>query len=443
MVPQCGINCIIYCDSKTALSRVESLSYEGFGTTWRCRENYNLEAAIRQCLQRRTLRTNWKWIRGHASRRKLRENFIRAEILNDEADELATTARECKSGPVNDHWPEQKVSVTGPFGRIVGKLKKAIQYCCTAPDMFSYWKDRYGWSNSQVESVDTMSIQKASSKLRGGAAIRVQKLRCGWLPINSRGARDDPDRLPGCASCSTAATMVVETVDHVFQCTAQIRRQALTDRFASLRTDFRAWKTSELLISTLRSGAEAWVEGKNPPKLLSLNLPDTVQGRLIAKAYLDQTLLGWNVLFRGFWASSWREAQDYQFSRYHSREKQDTGDIWAGKAQTWFIGLFELLWGLRNENEHGVDFDTQLLIRLATCERAIRRLHKKGEELPDGERYPFRTCTMEELLQKQVHDQELWITRTEDYLPKAFRRVRKRTGANQSAITDFFARRQL
>ena len=442
VLPQRGLNCTIHCDSQAALSRVDNLSYDGFGTTWRCRENYDLEAAIRQCMQRRAMCANWQWIRGHASRRKKREDFNRAEILNEEADELATEARDCQVGPADDHWPEQVVSVAGPNGRLCGKLRKAVRYCCTAPDMFSYWKDRYGWSNSQVESVDTTAIKTSSGKLRGGAAIRVQKLRCGWLPINSRESRGDPDRLPGCASCSTTATVVVETVDHVFQCTARTRRQGVVDRFESFGTNFRAWKTSELIISTLRSGALAWVEGKEPPMLASLKLPDTVPGRLVAKAYLDQTMLGWNVLFRGFWASSWRQAQEYQFSCYRSREKQDNGDIWAGKAQTWFIGLFELLWGLRNETEHGVDFDTQQLIRLATCERAIRRLYSKGEELPDGERYPFRTCTMEELLQKPVHDQELWITRTEDFLPKAFRRLRKRKVANQSAITDFFARRQ-
>ena len=439
VMPQRGLNCTVHCDSQAALRRVESLSFEGFGTTWRCRENYDLEAAIRQCLQKRPLCVNWKWIRGHASRRKKREDFSRAEILNDAADELATEARGCKSDLINDHWPEQVVSVVAPTGRLTGRLGTAIRYCCTAPDMLSYWKDRYSWSNAQVALVDTVSIRVASSKLCGDSASRVQKLRCGWLPINSREARIDPDRLPGCAACSTTAVSVAETVDHLFQCTERSRRRAVAERFEALHDEFRAWKTSEIIISTIRAGAMAWVEGKATPSLSSLNLPDTTLGRLTAKAYLDQTLLGWNALFRGFWASSWRLAQEHQFTCYPIREKHDTGDRWAGLAQSWFISLFELLWGLRNENEHGVDSETQLLIRLATCERAIRRLYNKSEELPDGERHPFRT-PMEELLQTTVHDQELWIKKTEDYLPKAFRRARKRTDTNQSAITDFFVR---
>ena len=78
-------------------------------------------------------------------------------------------------------------------------------------------------------------------------------------------------------------------------------------------------------------------------------------GRLIAAAYTDQTLLGWNVLFRDFWAKNWRLAQEEQFRLYRSHERQDTSDWWSGRAQMWFIALFELPWGLINEDEHGVD----------------------------------------------------------------------------------------
>jgi hypothetical protein len=44
--------------------------------------------------------------------------------------------------------------------------------------------------------------------------------------------------------------------------------------------------------------------------------------------------------------------------------------------------LFDLAWGMRNADEHGVDLETQRLIRLAKCERAIRRLYSAGASLP-------------------------------------------------------------
>ena len=86
-------SCICCCDSKAELSRLEVLSYEGFGTTWRCRAHYDLEAAIGQCLcQLPEIQFTWQWVRGHASKRKPAYKFTWDKVLNKEADELATSA---------------------------------------------------------------------------------------------------------------------------------------------------------------------------------------------------------------------------------------------------------------------------------------------------------------------------------------------------------------
>ena len=202
---------------------------------------------------------------------------------------------------------------------------------------------------------------------------------------------------------------------------------------------FREWKTSECIISALKIGASAWIEGLETPQVDSLNLPDTAIGRLTAQAYHQQTAIGWNVLFRGFWSNSWRQAQEEQFRTNNIRERQDTGDRCAAKAQMWFIDLFELLWGLRNEDQHGNDADTERLIRVSKCERAIRRLYDKGGKLPYCERHPFRD-PIDTLLSKPVTDQELWILQTERYLPKVLRRIRDRGRDKQPPITKFFTR---
>ena len=436
VLPQKNCHCKVYCDSQAALSRIKDIAYDGFGTTWRCRENYDLEAAIRGCLSSTEMLFQWEWIRGHAIKRKKRHLFSRAETLNDEADIMATHARSFPSSLVDDHWPEQAVSLVSPSGRMGGRLPHELRYCCTAPDIMSYWQDRYKWSASQLSKVDLVSTKSALARVRGAAARRLQKLRCGWLPVNNRESRIDPDRLMGCSACSTV-NLIPETVDHLFQCNSPIRKKAVRDRMATLHFDFRKWKTSSLLIKALSIGALAWVEGNETPSVLSLDLPDTVMGQRIARAYVDQTSLGWNALFRGFWATEWRHAQDYQFTLYTSRERQDTGERWSRKAQTWFIDLFELIWGMRNDQEHGAEPEMQRLIRLAKCERAIRRLYHKGDDLPYCERTPFRD-SIDFLLQRSVPDQELWISQTERFLRKAFRRVRKRARDNQMAITAFF-----
>jgi hypothetical protein len=74
-----------------------------------------------------------------------------------------------------------------------------------------------------------------------------------------------------------------------------------------------------------------WIDGNPAPAVGPLHLPDSSLGQLVHRAY---------------------------------------GASWAGRAQMW---MFDLAWGLRNANEHGVDPETQRMIRLAKAERAKYR----------------------------------------------------------------------
>ena len=120
------------------------------------------------------------------------------------------------------------------------------------------------------------------------------------------------------------------------------------------------------------------------------------------------------------------------------RSFAENGEIWSGRAQAWMFDLFDLAWGLRNADEHGVDLETQRSIRLANCDRAIRRLYVAGESLPLHERYPFRD-PMEDLFVKSVASQERWITLTEDYLPVARRRIKSQEKKNQRSLKEFYS----
>jgi hypothetical protein len=127
-----------------------------------------------------------------------------------------------------------------------------------------------------------------------------------------------------------------------------------------MSANFLEWKTSKPLIHALYSGAVAWIQQRDPPSVVSLDLPATPLGDLISRAYIEQTTLGWNVLFRGFWSISWRRAQEYEFAANPvKRGFKDNGEAWASRAQLWMFDLFDLVWGLRNADEHGVDPETQ------------------------------------------------------------------------------------
>ena len=222
----------------------------------------------------------------------------------------------------------------------------------------------------------------------------------------------------------------------MFQCESTERRRAILDRFTTFDSHFTEMRTAEPIIRALQQGAIAWIEGSQCPTSDTLMLPDNALGKLVAQAYEEQTELGWNVLFRGFWTTTWQAAQEEAYKSMRNRTIHDTSERWATKAQLWYYALFEHIWGLRNADEHGADIDTQRVIRLSKCERAIRRLYDKGEALPYAERHPFRTH-IEEILQQTVVNQELWITKTGEYLARASTRFRARY-MGQTAITSFF-----
>jgi hypothetical protein len=135
-----------------------------------------------------------------------------------------------------------------------------LRYCCTAGDLRSYWCSRFHWASSQVKHRRPCPDAKR----------RIQKLRCGWLPVNRRISCEDRDRQDDCSP----GNLVEETVDHILQCQHQPRRDALHDRFAGMSKTFRSWNTSHLFIDALRAGALARIDGNPAPAVGSLYLPD-------------------------------------------------------------------------------------------------------------------------------------------------------------------------
>jgi hypothetical protein len=120
--------------------------------------------------------------------------------------------------------------------------------------------------------------------------------------------------------------LVEETVDHIHQCQHQPRRDALHDRFAGMSKTLQSWRTSHLIIDALRASALAWIDGNPARAVGTLHLPDTPLGRFALRAYVEQTSMGWNLLFRGFGTVSWRTAQEYEFSHSPFQLKfQDNG----------------------------------------------------------------------------------------------------------------------
>jgi hypothetical protein len=107
------------------------------------------------------------------------------EHLNEFSDDLAKAVYWLPTSEIDsDHWPEQIISVIGPRGRMCDRLQEEIRFCCTAPTLFSYQTERYNWVDDTHHLLDQSGADRAISRLDSADLTRVQKLRCGWLPVN-------------------------------------------------------------------------------------------------------------------------------------------------------------------------------------------------------------------------------------------------------------------
>ena len=242
--------------------------------------------------------------------------------------------------------------------------------------------------------------------------------RCGWLPVNERVAKLDPDRQPGCTACSSVG-LNLETHDHVYQCRSPSRVAILDKKFALFNSTMQSLGTSKYIRRMLRYGLLNWAKGNAPVEVAHFELPDTQLGILVARAYTEQTKIGWNMAFRGFISQLWKAAQELHLAQDVSRGQVD-GTAWVATIVSWLFEVFAELWTQRNLDEFGVDLEDQRKKKLVVCERTIRRLHAVGATLPDSERFPFK-ADIGTLLSKRLPIQERWIASTERFLPNALK----------------------
>ena len=156
----------------------------------------------------------------------------------------------------SDHWPEQIISVIGPRGRMCGRLQEEIRFCCTAPNLLSYWTERYNWADDTHQPLDQSGADRAISRLDSANLTRVQKVRCGWLPVNQHLTCEDPDRTAGCTACKPVHS--VDKTDHVLQCFSPLHRGLLVERLSSFTATLRKWKTAPIICQILLAAAHHW-----------------------------------------------------------------------------------------------------------------------------------------------------------------------------------------
>ena len=133
-----------------------------------------------------------------------------------------------------------------------GSLQEELCFSCTAPIFHSYWTARYNWADDTHQLLDQSSADCSISRLDSANLTRIQKLRCGWLPVNRGLSREDPDGTAGCAACRPV-------VDHVPQCPSPLRRGLLIERLSSFTVTLRERKSPPIFCQILSAATHHWI----------------------------------------------------------------------------------------------------------------------------------------------------------------------------------------
>jgi hypothetical protein len=154
---------------------------------------------------------------------------------------------------------------------------------------------------------------------------------------------------------------------HVIRCPADTARAqwivSVDSFFAKLDKDH----TSPAIFMVMRSRIQTWMQGSEPRKYHSDELP-----RLVASALTDQNRIGWSNFMIGRLSAAWTDTQDQWMVQIYTRWKLSS----ARWAKNTVQGIWEVLWEMwlhRNSVLHHPQHPWKISA-IATTYKAIKEL---------------------------------------------------------------------
>jgi len=285
--------------------------------------------------------------------------------------ELATTPTRTRL--LNCLPPSSTISVLHNKEFITSNLRRLISHHSHhAPLREKILRD-YKWTEQQFNSIHWEAYYKALQKHPRSHRISITKLSYSLWNTNKQNHRYYGE-MALCPSCK----LVTEDTVHVFSCQQPDVKAA---RHAALLILQQAMKrtTPCNVHEAIFSGINQWVSN---PQLTTYLAPTSgsllPQLQSITRAFLDQSSIGWDGLFRGQIAASWAEAYVKNYEA-PSTKKQPSPSIVVNLSQQWSVKLIlqlwefsKTVWKYRNSVVHGKTEHSKLSKEILTMQAAVR-----------------------------------------------------------------------
>ena len=364
-------NLVFYSDSKSMLDTIQQrldwtvdYPYTTMSPDW------DLHQAITSTLRRFPELPHCCHVKGHQDRYHAFEELSLPAQLNVEADELASQYRYPSSTSATKvSLVEGTVALLhGPDGTITANYRAALRRCYNEPLIREHICNKHEWTHDTWQLVDWTSH---CSAVRAHFSRRhfLSKFLHNWLPLGSLISRYDDHYVDHCASCSGN---VFEDRDHFLRCPA--RRSWIDKLMDDLKTFWNEQSVDAALTDLLTSAIHSWLDS-NP---VSFDRLSPSLARLVA----HQTMIGWDQLFLGRFASTWSSLQDLHLESLGLASSFVSGRVFVTGTIKLLFSHTHSLWLRRNEDVHGRDAASRESAAFALAQRQIRLLYAHRHSVP-------------------------------------------------------------
>ena len=261
--------------------------------------------------------------------------------LNDEADKLATLAREkVESGLMDSRepvlLPESKVicSINGTL--CTNNMKQVIHQTLTSPRIQEYLCVKYGWTASVFSNINWTAHQAGISQYQLLPKVTVMKYIHGWLATTKRRWRDGELSTPICLLCNEA-----EDSRHMFCCYNTELSAARLGVYKKLDEQVR-----KISVQEVADAIAVGIRSIGNESSADLYRREFVVSKEVAQAMTDQAQIGWDHFLMSRMAKTWSEIGPNE----HFRERPH---VWEQKLAGYVLESGIALWKHRNQLIHG------------------------------------------------------------------------------------------
>ena len=285
-------------------------------------------------------------------------------IVNDEADQLATEARDKVSrGEMMPREP-RVLEGTGAQIRFNDKIcttaiKPALQFHLYEQETREYLCLKYGWSRRTFQAINWEGHKSALQRFSTLQQITVTKFLHGWLATKKHRYRAGRIHSPLCPFCQQE-----EDRTHIFHCTEERMKEKRRQLLSTISHKLKHSLTAEAAQAMLEGLHKSWSKDQS-----TVFYDEFLTGSKLREAYVEQASIGWEHLMYGRLSSKW------MYVGFLDTYKKPSA-TWAADITKCFLQAGVELWKHRNQLIHGFDGDTSLLqventSRLVNCIRVL------------------------------------------------------------------------